>query len=656
MIEALKNSETPEGNRTQTTSEQEGGGSAPSGRINGVCILSDRPTATASEAAVPALSRDRPTDPKAEYLRRRDSRRAEADRLSAQHRAIADARLGVSAIALAIAGMAFGLEWLSGWWLIVPTVIFAGLVLAYDTVGRRHRRAERRVAFYEAGLDRMEDRWAGRGDSGDRFLKPDHPFDADLDLFGTGSLFERLCTARTGAGKATLASWLLRPASIDEVGARHGAISELRDRLDLREEIALLGDEIERGLHPAALISWGEAPPALRSPVIKVLARLLTVLNLVALTIWILGYGAVPILATVSATLLVNRFARRDLSRVIGAIDERTDELRLLESLLERLEQEPFRSPRLLALRESSGSGSEPPSRRIARLARLVMLLDFQRNQLFAPIAFLTLWTVHLGLAIERWRGRSGRSIEGWLDAVGQFEALCALASYAFECPEDPFPELVPEADGPVLETVAIGHPLIPRGQVVCNDVTLGGPLGPRVLLVSGSNMSGKSTMLRSVGVNVVLALAGAPVRAESLRLSPLQVGATLRVQDSLQAGRSRFYAEITRLRTLVDLAASTPPLLFLLDEILHGTNSHDRRSGAEGVVKGLLDRGSIGLVTTHDLALAEIVTNLGHPAANVHFEDHLEDGEIRFDYVMRPGVVQKSNALALMRAVGLEV
>lgn len=618
--------------------------------------MTDRPSPGQLEAEHAAEPAAAPPDPNGEYLRRRDARRVEADRLSARHRAIADARLGVSAVALAIAGAAFGLGWMSGWWLLAPAVAFAGLVVAYDAVGRLLRRAERRVAFYEAGLDRLEDRWAGRGDPGGRFLKPDHPFDADLDLFGTGSVFERLCTARTGAGKATLASWLLRPAPPDEVRARHGAIAELGGRLDLREDIALLGDDIERGLHPGALIAWGEAPPAFTSRPVRVVVSALAVLNLAALTGWILGYGPVPILATVAATLLVNRLVRRDLNRSIGAIDERADELRLLESLLERLEQEPFGSPRLLRLRELDSPDGEPPSRRISRLARLVTLLDFRRNQLFAPIAFLTLWTVHLGMAVERWRGRSGPSIERWLDAVGQFEALCALASYAFECPGDPFPELVSEAEGPLLDARSIGHPLIPAHQMVRNDVTLGGPDGPRVLLVSGSNMSGKSTMLRSVGVNVVLALAGAPVRASSLRLSPLQVGATLRVQDSLQAGRSRFYAEITRLRTLVDLAASAPPLLFLLDEILHGTNSHDRRAGAEGVVRGLLDRGSIGLVTTHDLALAEIVTGLGHPAANVHFEDHLEDGQIRFDYVMRPGVVRKSNALALMRAVGLEV
>jgi DNA mismatch repair ATPase MutS len=182
----------------------------------------------------------------------------------------------------------------------------------------------------------------------------------------------------------------------------------------------------------------------------------------------------------------------------------------------------------------------------------------------------------------------------------------------------------------------------------------LGGKL--RVLVVSGSNMSGKSTMLRTLGTNVVLAQAGAPVRARRLRLSPLSVGASIRVNDSLQGGISRFYAEILRLRQILDLASGAPAALFLIDEFLHGTNSHDRRIGAQALVRGLVDRGAIGLITTHDLALAEIADSLGERAANVHFEDHLEDGQIRFDYIMRPGVVRKSNAIELMRSVGLEI
>ncbi|HEX8202246.1 MAG TPA: DNA mismatch repair protein MutS, partial [Isosphaeraceae bacterium] len=330
----------------------------------------------------------------------------------------------------------------------------------------------------------------------------------------------------------------------------------------------------------------------------------------------------------------------------------RAHDLTLLAELLGRLEREPVAAPRLRRIWQALDVAGHPPSRQIAHLARLLHLLDARRNQLFAPVGVVLLWTEHLALAIERWRATSGPAIAGWLAAVGEVEALGALAAYAYENPGDCLPELVEGA--PLFDAEGFGHPLLPLDRCVRNDLRLGD--GLRVLLVSGSNMSGKSTLLRSVGVNVVLALAGAPVRARRLRLSPLAIGATLRIQDSLQAGKSRFYAEITRVRQLVDLAGGSPPLLFLLDELFAGTNSHDRRQGAEAVVRRLIDRGAIGLVTTHDLALAEIVDGLAPRAANVHFEDHLEDGVMTFDYRMRPGVVRHSNALALMRAVGLEV
>jgi DNA mismatch repair ATPase MutS len=263
------------------------------------------------------------------------------------------------------------------------------------------------------------------------------------------------------------------------------------------------------------------------------------------------------------------------------------------------------------------------------------------------------MWTTQLAFALEAWRVATGPGIRGWLEAVAQFEALAALATYAAENPEHPFPEVV-EA-GPLFDGEAVGHPLLPRDQCVHNDVHLGREV--RVLVVSGSNMSGKSTLLRTVGVNTVLALAGAPVRARRLRVSPLTVGATLRVQDSLQAGKSRFFAEVLRVRQLVELARGPRPLLFLLDELFAGTNSHDRRQGAEAVVRTLVEAGAIGLITTHDLALTHIADLLAGSAANVHFEDVFEEGGgVTFDYRMRPGVVQRSNALALMRSVGLEV
>jgi DNA mismatch repair ATPase MutS len=231
-------------------------------------------------------------------------------------------------------------------------------------------------------------------------------------------------------------------------------------------------------------------------------------------------------------------------------------------------------------------------------------------------------------------------------------EALEAIATYAYEHEGQPFPTVT---DAVVFHAVAVAHPLLPAESAVANDVRLGGD-GPRVIVVSGSNMSGKSTLLRAVGLNVVLALAGAPVRAKALTLAPVAIGATLRVDDSLEEGYSKFYSEILRIRAIVDAANASPPLLFLLDEILHGTNSYDRRVGAEAIVRALVDAGAIGLITTHDLALTELPGRFDGLAANTHFEDRLEDGRMVFDYRMRPGVVEHSNALALMRAIGLDV
>ena len=288
----------------------------------------------------------------------------------------------------------------------------------------------------------------------------------------------------------------------------------------------------------------------------------------------------------------------------------------------------------------------------IKRLHKLIAAHEMRNNQLFAVVALMLMWDVHFAYAFEAWRKRYGASVKKWLDALGELEALCSLAAYHYERPGDPFPEIAGQE--PVFDGVDVGHPLLASTACVRNTVRLDEKT--RLFMVSGSNMSGKSTLLRTVGINVVLALAGAPVRAKALRVSPLAVGATLRVQDSIQSGDSRFYAEIRRLHQLSEIAGGSVPILFLLDEILHGTNSHDRKIGAEAVIRRFLDSGGIGLVTTHDLALTQAVDAFAPVAVNVHFEDHIEDGKLAFDYTMRPGVVEKSNALELMRRIGLDV
>ncbi len=495
-----------------------------------------------------------------------------------------------------------------------------------------------------------------------------HPYAQVLDLFGIGSLFELLSTARTRAGEQTLARWLLEPADPPLVTSRQAAVEELRPRLDLREDLAVLAEDARTGVDADSLAAWGEAPPRLGGRGLRLALWACTLLGIsgaaAGVTLLLNLTGSVVLASGTGlllrdlflATLAINgwfyyRHQKRT-NEVVAAVDRAAHELGLISEVLALLEREQFQAPLLVSLRRSLTAQGAPPSRRLAQLKRLVEYLDSRDNVFVRVAEIFVLWTPHVAARVEQWRRRSGPAVRRWLSAVGEIEALASLASHAFEHPQDPFPEFILES--PLLEAEEIGHPLIPESKLVRNSVSLGGSL--RLLVVSGSNMSGKSTLLRTLGVNAVLAQAGAPVRAARLRLSPLAVGASIRVNDSLQGGISRFYAEILRLRQILDQTAGPRPVLFLIDEFLHGTNSHDRRIGAEALVRGLVERGAMGLITTHDLALAGIADALDGRASNVHFEDRIEDGKIHFDYRMQPGVVRKSNAIELMRSVGLEI
>ncbi len=592
-------------------------------------------------------------DPRAEISRRLAARREAVLRLDRRDAAVAWSRLAVFGAALALGWLAYGLHKLSGWWLLAPLAAFVALAALHDRILSERSRMRRAIAFHERALERLAGRFAGAGTSGDTFADPEHPYALDLDLFGRGSIFELLCAARTRPGEERLAAWLLAPAPPDELRARQRAVAALAPRLDLREDLAVLGDDVRAAVDARTLAAWGEQPALVEAWLLPASLALAGAAAAAAIA-WGAGLGPLALGAVLLGEWGFTRTLREPVARVLAGVERPAAELRVVALLLARLEREPFEDPRLRALQAALLGPGEQASARIATLERTVSRMEWAKNQLFAPIAFALAWTpIHAAL-VERWRRASGGRIRGWLDAAAELEALSSLAGYAFEHPQDPFPEILDPGPEPraLLHGDALGHPLL--ASAVPNDVRLGEG-APRVLLVSGSNMSGKSTYLRTVGVNVVLALAGAPVRAAWLRLTPLRAGATLRIQDSLQAGRSRFYAEITRLKELSDVAEGGTPLLFLLDEILHGTNSHDRRIGAEAVVRGLVARGAIGVVTTHDLALTELAGE-GGSLANAHFEDQVRDGEIAFDYRLRPGVVSHSNALALMRAIGLRV
>jgi len=592
-------------------------------------------------------------EPRAEYARRHQERKRTAERLRRRAGIVSNLRLLVFAAGVVLAWLALGPSSVARGWLAVPTAAFIVLVVVHDRELRQRARAERAVRFYADGLARLEGGWIGQGESGEGFCDPHHPYAVDLDIFGAGSLFQYLCRARTRAGEDTLAAWLSAPASPPVIGARQQAIAELAPQLDLREDLALLGEAAAAGMHPEALRSWGAVTPLARVRVLRLAAAGLTSISVCSLAGWLFtGLGPAPFEIALLAQSVFAIAVRRRVKRARAGAEAAGRDLDLFSQLLSRLEAEQFQAPHLVGLQRALCVGGRPPSRLIARLHLATDLLDARRNQLFAPIGAMLLWTTQLAFAVEEWRGAWASSLGPWIDTVGEFEALASLAGFHYEHPEYCFPEIA--AGEARFEGEALGHPLLPARRCVTNDVALGAEL--RLLVVSGSNMSGKSTLLRTVGVNTALGLAGAPVAARRLRLSPFAVGASIRIQDSLHEGRSVFYAEIRRLHQIMERTGEPLPVLFLIDEILHGTNSHDRGIGAEAIVRGLLARGAVGLVTTHDLALARVAQALAPRAANVHFEDHLEGGTIAFDYRLRPGVVEKSNALELMRAVGLDV
>jgi hypothetical protein len=579
----------------------------------------------------------------------------EKTRAEKRFRGLGNLRVLVLVIAIAIGGIGFGPGWTSPWWLLAPVAASIALVVAHDRVEHERSRAARGMAYYERAIGRLSNQWIGTGNQGDRFRDSKHVYADDLDLFGRGSLFEMLSTARTGAGESALAAWLLTPGDRSRVMARQQAVEELRDRVDLREELALMGEDIRAAVDAQSPQRWGLQPPAGFFSGARAAAFGLASAAIITLALWIAHIlPLTAFLLVLLAEIAFSMAIRGPLEKVIDGVETSGRELGLLVLLLERVEREPFSTPALAALKRAFETEGRTASQRIKRLGRLIEHFDSARHHdLFRLASRPLLWIPQFGMAIEAWRRESGPHIGAWIAALGEFEALCSLAAFAYERPAAIFPELLADA-GPRFEAEAMRHPLIAPGVSIPNDVALGGEL--RLWIVSGSNMSGKSTLLRAVGLNAVLAWAGAPVPCSMMRVSAVCLGASLRTNDSLADNRSRFYAEIERLRDIVNLSRDGRPALFLLDELLSGTNSHDRRIGAEALVRGLVERGAIGMLTTHDLALARIADTLGTRARNVHFEDHLEGGEIRFDYRLREGVVTRSNALELMRAVGLDV
>jgi len=543
-------------------------------------------------------------------------------------------------------------------WGYVPALAaalgYGALAFWHGRLLQSEARARAEAAYHLRGEERLTGAWHAHPPGGTPLEHlAEHPYAADLDVFGHGSLFQLLDEAATAHGEQRLADWLSAPATPDEVHHRQPQVAELAGRPTFRRDLAVegrLGGNAR--VSPRAFIAWAESPPSMEhvrwmrplAPVVPVVWALTVV---AAVMDWVPGEVPWLFLLIPAALLLV---ARRGIGESFDGLELGQRGEDRLARALHRLEREPFSSPELRALARGTARGTAP-SVAMRGLARLASLAEQRRNQLHVVVNVLALWDLHVFFRLDDWRRQHGREVAGWLDRLADVEALACLGGYLHDRPDLVMPEVV-EA-GPRFTAERLAHPLL--DDAVPNDVSLEG-LG-RLLLVTGSNMSGKSTLLRSIGLNTVLALAGGPVSAQRLTLSALHTWTSMRVQDSLEQGVSFFYAEVRRLKQVLEGAAAHPrAALVLVDEMLLGTNTRERRLASGEVLRLLVQTGCIGAVTTHDLSLAELAKVPGSTLVPVHFQDVLEDGRMRFDYTLRRGVVQSTNALRVLALAGIPV
>ena len=559
-----------------------------------------------------------------------------------------------------------------GWWIAAAVwlVVFFAVLPLHDRVIGEQRRAGDLRDLNDEALLRIERAWdrlpipavaaeGPNGINGINGISP--PLARDLDLFGRASLFQLLGTAHTPAGKATLAGWLLHPAPPEEISQRQAAVSELAPEIDFRQRIEVRTRPLDR--KPPDLerfLQWAEGEPWLLSrPALVWLTRLLPVVTVgLALAAVFTDLPAGPALVCATVNLLLSYAMRGRLEETLNRVSAREGELLRFAEAMEVVVGRPASAEVLRRIAGVLTTESKPAHRWMDLLHRRVELSDARHAALLHfPLQLLLLWDFHMVWLLEQWQRAVGRQVRGWLAALGEVEALGALSGLRFDNPAWAFPAVAAGEDR--LAASDLGHPLLAAGHRVCNDVEIG-PSGT-FLLVTGSNMSGKSTLLRSIGINTILAQAGGPVCAREMRLPPLEIATSILIEDSLAAGVSFFMAEVLRIKTVVEAAdrsaADGRRLLYLLDEILRGTNSSERQVAVRSVVRHLLRQGAIGAVSTHDLQLAEI-EELRAACIPVHFRETIHpkgDGPaMTFDYRMRPGVATTVNALKLMELVGL--
>jgi hypothetical protein len=569
-------------------------------------------------------------------------------------RRFSNARLITFFIAVIVGVLAYrGLT--GGWFLFaLPAAAFLFLVRKHDALSKRHDHSEALFRVNKQSLDIHEDRWGNFADNGQEFRDADHPYAVDLDVFGQGSLFQWLNRTQTFAGRTSLAARLLaEPRPFAAIQADQKAIQELAPLAEWRQDFqasGMLGPLATASMEP--LLAWAEKDGRWFTPFWMLVCRLLPVATVTAcaLAYWNqIGWGLAILLIVAQTLLFFSKAA--DNFRLTEEIRRHSQSIRSFAGMAAHMESSGMTAEVLVSLRETLREGESPASESIRSLGSLVEWLDVQRIPIVhLPLNAVFLYDFHFLFRLQAWKLVNGKRLRRWLEAIGEMETLASFAAVQYDHPSWTVASFIPaEAKFSAEE---IGHPLIPSERRVANSVSIDKP--GAVLVLTGSNMSGKSTFMRTVGVNLILAYAGAPVCATRLVTSRLDVYTSMRNTDNLEKNISSFYAELLRVRLILDAAKAGKKILFLMDEIFRGTNSADRYTGAVAVLQKLSALHAVGLVSTHDLELGRLAEHEPDRFSSYHFAEGYEGGTITFDYRLRPGVCPSRNAIPLMRMVGI--
>ena len=491
-------------------------------------------------------------------------------------------------------------------------------------------------------------------EGGEKYASSQHPYTSDLDIFGQHSLFQLVNRSHTGQGRRKLAEWLKNAADKTEIIERQAAIRELGDQLDWRQDFQAYGMEVhEEENDIMTLLRWIQEPDALKNHTLyMVLLLLLPPLAILAIVLFFTGTVSayVPLLAIVATGLVL--WSVKDIAIITHK--KTTTSIKVLAAyrfMIQRIEASTFEAALLQNLQEKFHHQHYIASREVDRLQNILHNFDNRANMLYHIFNIILLLDVYWLRKADRWKIRNRAHVSQWFEAISEIEALNSLAGFHYAHPDFTSPAITDHHYTYTAQN--LGHCLIRREERVSNDFNLQGK--GEIAIITGSNMAGKSTFLRTVGINAVLAVAGAPVCASQMEISRIQVFTSMRTQDSLEESVSSFYAELRRLKQLLETVAQGEPVLFLLDEILKGTNSHDRHQGAASLVKQLSQLNAMGLVSTHDLELGQLAADMPN-IKNYSFDSTIENDEILFDYKLHEGICQSFNASKLMEKMGIAI